>query len=143
MPDLLGVGIGRAGPAMLVLHHLPGPGGKILFAEGMLGILVMDEGDNVGQFRSGEINLFAKGTCLGRDHGRRIVPHPGREIERMNQTHPVMGVHVGGIMTANPVDRVAGDAALFDEDFLPRSGFMIGMTNWAAAPFLMLVLPVT
>ena len=85
----------------------------------MLGLVVVHEGDDVGQLVAGEQDLLAQRLLLGVDHGRRHAPHLGGELEGVHHRLHGVGVQVGGVVAAHPVDRVTGDAALADEQPAP------------------------
>ncbi len=47
--QFLGVCLGRGRAAVVVVHHFVGRGREVVFGERVLGLFVVDEGDDVGQ----------------------------------------------------------------------------------------------
>ena len=82
MADLLCMSDGRLFPTMSVFHHFPGIRRQIAFDKRVLCVIVMDKGNDVGNFFAGKHYLPAKGLFLSRQHTRCVVPHFSDEVER-------------------------------------------------------------
>ena len=126
VPDLLGVGGGCGLIAVVMVHHLPCLGRHVGFREGVLRLVVMDEGDDVRQLVTGEVDLLAHGPLLGGNHSRGVVPQTGGEVEGIDQPHLPVRVHGRRVMAAHAVDGMAGDTPLAHEQGLAALGIHDG-----------------
>ena len=73
MSDFRGVFFGRRLAAVVMVHHCPGLHRQVLIGKAVLRLVVVDKGDDVGQFFAGKVKLFAESALLGGDHGGRVI----------------------------------------------------------------------
>jgi hypothetical protein len=98
---------------------------------------VLDEGEDVGELLTGEVDLLADQRLLHEDHGLGSAPHAGDEVERIDLARRELDVKRPRGGTAGLVDRVAGDAGLAHEQRPPARRIRTPMMRCASAPCAM------
>ena len=98
------------------MHHLLDLFGNIGLREHRLRLGIVDKGDDVAQFLPRQLDLAAHFFLLQHDHRTRAAPHPRGKVEGVHDFVHEFCIQHRGVHTADAIDRMADDAALFGKE---------------------------